>query len=149
MERRILAKTEAETIGLGERLAGLLTAPAFVALYGGLGAGKTAFVRGMGRALGTEEVASPTFTILREYDTRPRLLHFDAYRLSGAEELRAVGFEEYLSEAALLVIEWADIVPAALPEERLDVELSGSGGEPRTLLFRPFGERYERAVSLL
>ena len=126
-----------------------LTAPAFVALYGDLGAGKTALVRGMGAALGTLEVRSPTFTIVHEYETKPKLLHFDAYRLADAEELYAIGFADYLSQDAVCVLEWAERVPEALPAERLDIRLIGSGEEPRTLRFTPHGERYEKVLEAL
>ena len=123
--------------------------PSFVALYGDLGAGKTALVRGMGAEVGTSEVRSPTFTIVHEYETNPRLIHFDAYRLGDAEELFAIGFEEYLAQDAILVLEWAERVPEALPEERLEISLSGSGDEPRMLELRPMGKQYESVVQAL
>jgi len=147
--KTIVCKTESETEAIGGRLAGMLTAPAFVALYGDLGAGKTAFVRGMGKAIGTSEVCSPTFTIVHEYEMKPRLVHLDAYRLSGADELFAIGFEDYLAEDAILVLEWAERVPDALPEERLELHLSGSGDEPRTMELIPCGKRYESVVEAL
>ena len=147
--KTIVCKTESETEALGARLIKHLTAPAFVALYGDLGAGKTALVRGMGAALGTREVRSPTFTIVHEYETKPKLLHFDAYRLADAEELYAIGFADYLTQDAVCVLEWAERVPDALPAERLDVSLSGSGEEPRTVCLAPRGERYESVVDAL
>jgi len=147
--KTIVCRTEAETEALGGRLAGLLAAPAFVALYGDLGAGKTALVRGMGEALGTGAVRSPTFTIVQEYRTSPRLIHFDAYRLSGGDELYAIGFEDYLDEDALLVLEWAGRVPEALPKERLEIRIEGSGDEPRTIRMEPLGARYESVVEKL
>ena len=147
--KTIVCKTESETEALGARLMNSLTAPAFVALYGDLGAGKTALVRGMGAALGTREVRSPTFTIVHEYETTPKLLHFDAYRLADAEELAAIGFADYLAQDAVCVLEWAERVPDALPVERLDVALAGSGEEPRTVRLTPRGERYESVVNAL
>jgi len=144
--KTIVCKTESETEALGAALAKRLTPPAFVALYGDLGAGKTALVRGMGAILGTSEVRSPTFTIVHEYQTNPRLIHFDAYRLADAEELFAIGFEEYLAEHAILVLEWAERVPEALPKERLDVFLEGSGEEARTIRLEPHGSAYESVV---
>lgn len=149
MERRLCCPSESDTARIGARLAALLSVPAFVALYGELGTGKTALVRGLGEALGARDLTSPTFTILCEYDTSPRLVHMDAYRLSGAEELFAIGFEEYLHEPALLLLEWAERVPEALPAERLDIHIEGSGNEPRALRFVPRGERYERVVAAL
>ncbi len=147
--KTIVCKTERETELLGGRLLRALDAPAFVALYGDLGAGKTALVRGMGAQAGTAEVRSPTFTIVHEYETSPRLIHFDAYRLGDAEELFAIGFDEYLAQKAILVLEWAERVPEALPQERLEVSIIGSGDEPRALTLRPVGSRYESVVNAL
>lgn len=147
--KTIVCTTEQETEALGRKLVCLLPVPSFVALYGDLGAGKTALVRGMGAALGTGEVRSPTFTIVHEYETSPKLIHFDAYRLSDADELNAIGFDEYLSQNAILVLEWAERVPDALPRERLEISLSGSGDDPRTLECNPIGERYESVVNTI
>ena len=147
--KTVVCQTESDTEALGGRLARLLGAPAFVALYGDLGAGKTAFVRGMGASLGISDVRSPTFTIAQEHPGEPTLLHFDAYRLSGEDELLAIGFEEYLSARALTALEWADRVPDALPPERLDVCFEGSGDEPRRVRLEPRGERYESVVERL
>lgn len=147
--KTIVCTTEQETLSLGQRLVRALPVPSFVALYGGLGAGKTALVRGMGAAVGTAEVRSPTFTIVHEYETSPRLIHFDAYRLHDAEELFAIGFEDYLAQDAILVLEWAERVPEALPPERLEIHLSGSGDEPRTLELQAIGKQYESVVDAL
>ncbi len=134
---------------LGERLIGALFVPSFVALYGDLGAGKTALVRGMGVGAGTQEVRSPTFSIVHEYETDPKIVHFDVYRLSNAEELFAVGYEDYLLQNVVLVLEWAERVEDALPEERLEIRQSGSGDEPRTIELTPVGARYESVVKKL
>lgn len=147
--KTIVCKTEEETQALGRMLVRTLPVPSFIALYGDLGAGKTALVRGMGEEAGTAEVRSPTFTIVHEYETITRLIHFDAYRLSDADELFAIGFDEYLAQDALIVLEWAERVPEALPQERLEIHLAGSGDEPRTLEMIPFGERYESVVEAL
>lgn len=147
--KTMVCKTEQETEALGRRLMRQLPVPSFVALYGGLGAGKTALVRGMGAEAGTSEVRSPTFTIVHEYETNPQLIHFDAYRLADAEELLAIGFEEYLTQNAILVLEWAERVPEVLPKERLELHLSGSGDEPREIVLIPFGARYESVVNAL
>lgn len=147
--KTIVCKTEQDTQRLGARLLRLLPVPSFVALYGELGAGKTALVRGMGQAAGTQEVRSPTFTIAHEYEATPKIIHLDAYRLANAEELFAAGFEDYLSQPAVLVLEWAERVPEALPVERLELALKGSGNEVRTITLRPVGTRYESVVNAL
>lgn len=142
-ERVLTVFSEEEMTAVGERLARLLKGGSFTALHGGLGAGKTALVRGIGRALGQEDVTSPTFTIVQEYDTVPRLCHFDAYRLADEDELWAMGFEDYLTDETLIVMEWAELVEGAVPEERLDITIEGSGMEPRKLTFRALGAAYE------
>lgn len=147
--KTLICKTEQETESLGRQLTRLLPVPSFVALYGGLGAGKTALVSGMGAEAGTSEVRSPTFTIVHEYETNPQLIHFDAYRLADAEELLAIGFEDYLAQHAILVLEWAERVPEVLPKERLELHLNGSGDEPREIVLIPFGARYESVVNTL
>ena len=140
------AQTEAEMQKLGERFAGLLQKRGFIALYGDLGSGKTEFARGAARAFGVDHVSSPTFTIVCEYPTEPKLFHFDAYRLSDADELFAIGFSDYLREDALILMEWADLVSDALPQERLDVSIRGSGADARTVTVEPHGPRYEEVL---
>ena len=147
--KEMLLCSEEKTRELGRRLAGLLPVPSFVALYGDLGAGKTALVRGIGEALGTEEVTSPTFTILHEYKTVPPLYHLDAYRLSDGSELLDIGFEDYLDRRGIVVLEWADQVEDVLPEDRLNLTLAGSGSEARRAVLDPHGAKYEKVVENL
>ena len=136
-------KTEEEMLALGKRVAKLLGKTGFIALYGDLGAGKTVFARGAASAFGVTHVQSPTFTIVCEYPTEPKLYHFDAYRLEDADELYAIGFSDYLRDDAMLLMEWADLVKPALPNERLDVVVTGSGADARTVEITPRGTRYE------
>ena len=140
---RYTIKTETDMLALGETIASALDNRGFIALYGDLGAGKTVFARGVARSFGVDHVASPTFTIVCEYPTEPKLFHFDAYRLSDADELYAIGFADYLSEDAMILMEWANLVPDALPKERLDVTVEGSGTDARTVTIEPRGRRYE------
>lgn len=142
---RYTVETESDMLALGECTARTLGLHGFIALYGDLGAGKTVFARGVAKAFGIEHVSSPTFTIVCEYPTEPKLYHFDAYRLSDADELYAIGFSDYLREDALILMEWANLVPEALPKERLDVTIEGSGLDVRTVTIEPRGERYEEA----
>lgn len=136
-------KTEEEMLALGRRAAERLEKHGFIALYGDLGAGKTVFARGVAQAFGINHVSSPTFTIVCEYPTEPKLYHFDAYRLSDADELYAIGFSDYLKEDALLLMEWANLVEPALPTDRLDITIEGSGMDTRTVAFEPHGTRME------
>ena len=140
---RYTIKTESDMQKLGERIANCLQRRGFIALYGNLGSGKTEFARGAAAAFGITHVSSPTFTIVCEYPTDPKLYHFDAYRLSDADDLYAIGFADYLRDDALVLMEWADLVSDALPKERLDVAIEGSGPDVRTVTVEPHGTRYE------
>lgn len=93
-------------------------APAIVALYGELGSGKTCFVKGLARALGIDRpITSPTFTLVNEYRGARALVHMDLYRLSDPDDVLALGFDEYLQDAAVTVIEWAERAEELLPAE--------------------------------
>ena len=109
-----ISHSEAETEALGERFAKTLTGGAVIAMYGDLGAGKTAFVRGMARGMGlTCRVSSPTFTIVNEYEGEHELIHFDMYRLESADELFDIGWEDYLARGAVCAVEWSEKVEDA------------------------------------
>ncbi len=123
-----------ETEALGERLAKCLSSGSVVALYGDLGAGKTALVRGMARGLElTESVSSPTFTIVNEYPGHPALFHFDLYRLKNAEELYAIGWEDYLDRDGVCVVEWSENAPEAFPEDTVRVYIDRLGDTDRRI----------------
>ena len=102
-------KNELETEALGAELAKSFPAGTVIAMRGGMGAGKTAFVRGLARGLGeTSRVTSPTYTIVNEYGTTPPLFHFDLYRLESADELFEIGFDDYLSRGGICAVEWSE-----------------------------------------
>ena len=105
-----------ETEALGERLAQTLTPGTVLAYRGDLGAGKTAFTRGLARGLGYKEpVTSPTYTIVNEYlGGRLPLFHFDMYRLTSEEDLWDIGWEDYLERGGICAVEWSENVAAAL-----------------------------------
>ena len=125
-----------ETQALGARLADALDAGRVVAFTGDLGAGKTAFVSGMARALGVEErVTSPTFTIVNEYEGgRLPLFHFDMYRLGGADELFHIGWEDYLARNGVCAVEWSENVAEAIEPDAVRVSiLRGEGDNDRII----------------
>lgn len=105
-----------ETEALGERLAGRLCPGDVIAYYGDLGAGKTAFTRGLARGLGIDApVTSPTYTIVNEYlQGRMPLFHFDMYRLESADDLFDIGWEDYLERGGVCAVEWSENVEEAL-----------------------------------
>ena len=121
-----VTNSEEETEALGARLAAVLTPGTVVAFTGDLGAGKTAFTRGLARGLGvTDRVTSPTFTIVNEYEGgRLPLFHFDMYRLASSEELFDIGWEDYLQRGGVCAVEWSENVSDALEEDALSVEIS-------------------------
>ena len=120
-----------ETEELGRRLGlGLKPGPV-VAFTGDLGAGKTAFTRGLARGLGiSQRVTSPTFTIVNEYEGgRLPLFHFDMYRLSSSQELFDIGWEDYLARGGVCAVEWSENVADALEEETIQVDIRRGDGE--------------------
>ena len=124
-----------ETECYGEHLASLLRPGDVVALCGPLGAGKTAFTRGIIRALfGEEVVTSPTFAIANEYTSeKGTLVHCDLYRLSSEEELFETGFYDYLDGKRIVVMEWPDQIPSLLDEATITVYFEKGEGDQRTL----------------
>ncbi len=129
-----VTQTEEETEALGSRLARALPDGAVVAMYGELGAGKTAFVRGMARGMGLScRVSSPTFTIVNEYLGSRELIHFDMYRLSGAEELFDIGWEDYLNRGAVCAVEWSENVQDAFFGDEITVRIRKLDGDMREI----------------
>ena len=123
-----------ETEALGERLAQALTPGTVLAYRGDLGAGKTAFTRGLARGLGYKEpVTSPTYTIVNEYlGGRLPLFHFDMYRLSSEEDLWDIGWEDYLERGGVCAVEWSENVAAALTGAML-VSIEKTGESTRKI----------------
>lgn len=112
----------AETEAVAARLAAVLRAGDVVALFGGLGMGKTAFVRGMAEGRGLDaEVSSPTFALVHEYGGSPPLVHFDMYRIGCWDDLYSTGFFDYLDTGAILAVEWSENIEAALPDNAVRV----------------------------
>lgn len=145
-ELRLLAADEATTKAVGAALARILVPGDLVGLSGDLGAGKTRLVQGALAALGVREpVISPTFMLVREYEGDGDLLihHVDSYRLTGAVELEDLGVEEVLSPDAVVFVEWADRVLAALPEGWLELTLHTRPDEVRELVIRPHGSAWQ------
>lgn len=120
-----VTNSPAETEALGQRLAERLQPGDVIAYTGDLGAGKTAFTRGLARGLGiTERITSPTFTIVNEYlGGRLPLFHFDMYRLGSSDELYEIGWEDYLARGGVCAVEWSEIVADALEEDCIRVDI--------------------------
>jgi tRNA threonylcarbamoyladenosine biosynthesis protein TsaE len=130
----VITNIEDETIREGEKLGRKLKPGAIVALYGELGAGKTAFTRGLATGLGIEvSVSSPTFTIVNEYPGKIPLFHFDMYRLESDTELFDIGWDDYHDRGGVCAVEWSEKVPGAFPPDTIFVKLENLGGDSRRL----------------
>ncbi len=104
----------------GEKLADELKAGTVVAMFGGMGMGKTQLVRGIARGLGLDaEVSSPTFALVHDYGGDPPLVHFDMYRINGWEDLYSTGFFDYQEAGAILAVEWSENIENALPADAI------------------------------
>lgn len=135
---------------IAKRISDNLFPGAFLALYGELGAGKTELVRAVAENLGIGGVMSPTFMIVREHtEGRLPLFHFDAYRLSSADELYDIGFDDYLTRGGVIAVEWPQNVSGALPADRLDISIYGSGGDPRTVEIEATGDKHRALLVAL
>ena len=124
----LISKSPAETFRIGRILGEGLKAGDVVALTGELGSGKTCLTQGIACGLGVPEnyaVTSPTFTLINEYPGREAaLFHVDLYRLQGAADLEDIGYEEYLSGGGVMVVEWAERIPDAVPDGAVCVALT-------------------------
>ena len=125
MAEQFITHSPEETSTLAQRLAQDLRGGEVIAFTGGMGAGKTAFTRGLARGLGiSERVTSPTFTIVNEYEGgRLPLFHFDMYRLGSSEELFDIGWEDYLARGGVCVVEWSEIIDDALEGDVIRVDI--------------------------
>jgi tRNA threonylcarbamoyladenosine biosynthesis protein TsaE len=150
---RFLSRSARETAALGARLGRALLPGDVVALVGDLGAGKTQLVRGACRGAGVpeREVASPTFAIVSTYAGRLPVHHADLYRISDEDELYATGFLDLVGGEGAVLVEWADRVPGALPDERLEITLSHDARRPslRHLLLVGTGARHAALAARL
>lgn len=137
MQKKIYTHSPQETEAVGAELARGVHSPAFIALYGDLGVGKTAFVRGFASVIAPGvAVRSPTFALVNEYRGKPySVFHFDMYRITDEDELYSIGFYDYL-ERGICIVEWSENIEYALPEEyiRIIIEKTDSDDENERLI---------------
>lgn len=142
MNYKITTHSEEETIEIAQNFESEKFENMIICLNGELGSGKTLFTKGIASALGIKEnITSPTFTIIKEYDGELPLYHMDVYRLDGDTE--GVGIEDYYDKGGVVVIEWADTIKDILPEERLDIWIKSVDENTRVLVITPYGKKYE------
>lgn len=141
MEFKITVNNEKETIEFAQNLESEKFPNMIICLEGELGSGKTLFTKGFADALGIKEnITSPTFTIIKEYEGELPLFHMDVYRLNG--DVDNIGIEEYFTKNGIVIIEWADTIRDYLPKERLDIRFRVVGENKRVLILRPKGQKY-------
>lgn len=142
---QVITNNYNETIEYGYKLGSLLKSGDVILLAGDLGAGKTTFTKGIGKALGiTRVINSPTFTIVKEYHGDLTLYHLDLYRLDGLGD--DFDLEEYFNSDGVTVCEWPDNVKEIIPDEYLMIEIFRTEGDGRIIKLTPNGNRYEKLV---
>lgn len=130
----IITKTVEETEQLGYKLGKSLNGNEVIAMYGDLGAGKTAFTRGIVSGLGiNDDVSSPTYSLVNEYRGLYNVFHFDMYRISSWEDLDSIGFFDYLDNG-VLVIEWSENIDGALPNDKISVTIKKGSSENERII---------------
>ncbi len=132
--RRVVTSSQQETEKFGEEFAEGLRPGTVVGLVGELGTGKTCFVRGVCRGLDVEDqISSPTFVIINQYEAKFPIYHFDLYRLTIPEEILELGYEEYFYGDGVCLIEWADKIEALMPEDSVEVQIRIGDDEEREI----------------
>jgi tRNA threonylcarbamoyladenosine biosynthesis protein TsaE len=128
--------SEEETIALGERLSRDFGPGTVVLLIGNLGTGKTTLAKGIVKGLGaapTEEVSSPTFTLIHEYGEPPLVYHIDLYRLDDPDAVATLGLDELFEKPAVVLIEWGERFQELMPERRVEIRLLAREGDQREI----------------
>ena len=151
MDYKVTTYSEEETIDLAQNIESEKFPNMVICLQGDLGSGKTMFTKGFAKALEVkEEIASPTFNIIKEYTSGELpLYHMDVYRLDG--KVDDLGIEEYYTRGGITIIEWADMIPDYLPENRLDIKIKNSSEDEdkRTIVLIPHGKKYEEVCEAI
>lgn len=145
-----ISRSAEQTRRLGLRLGSLVNPGDIIHLSGDLGSGKTTFVQGFAQGWGSlDSVSSPTFVIVNQYRRLDGELlhHLDAYRIGSLDEAIDLDLDAMIS-SGVLIVEWAERITAALPEECLDIHFSWVGDEQRNLVFNPMGDRYVKMLAL-
>jgi tRNA threonylcarbamoyladenosine biosynthesis protein TsaE len=149
-ERHLISPDPAATTALGEALADVARAGDVVCLWGDLGAGKTHLAKAFGTGLGvTDTITSPSYILMAEYEGRLPLFHIDLYRLTDATDALAGGLIDDRQSAGVTLVEWPERLGPALPAERLDVIIDGSGDDPRSITLRANGDGPRRYLAVV
>ncbi len=137
---KVTVHSEKETIELAQNIESEKFPNMVICLNGDLGSGKTVFAKGFAQAMAINDVTSPTFNIIKEYNGELPLYHMDVYRVENNVE--NLGLSEYFDKGGVSIIEWADMIEDYLPKERLEIEFKIVDENTRVLLIRAYGEKY-------
>ncbi len=137
---KITTHNEMETIEIAQNLESEKFPNMVICLNGDLGSGKTVFTKGFASAMAIDEITSPTFNIIKEYEGELPLYHMDVYRTNG--KVDQLGLEEYFDKGGVTIIEWAEMIEDYLPSERLDITFKITGENTRVMVIKPYGDKY-------
>ena len=146
---KLISNSEQKTFNLGKRLGRRLRPGDVLGLIGELGSGKTTLIKGVAFGLGVKEkelVGSPSFVLIKEYDGRVPLFHFDLYRLDKIRDMEYLGIQEYLFDRGVCAIEWAQKLKMLLPDY-LQINLTVKGRDKREIKFLAHGRRYKKLLN--
>lgn len=141
MRREFVTESEEETLELGRKLAGEISAPQLLLLIGKLGSGKTTLAKGIVSGLGVaseEEVTSPSFTLVHEYGRHPRVFHVDLYRVDTPRQVETLGLEDLWEHPAVVLVEWGEKIEQVFAGPRWEVHLENLGGDRRRIIVEDF-----------
>ena len=142
MQYKITTYDENDTIELAQNIESEKFANMVICLEGDLGSGKTVFAKAFARAMGiTDNITSPTFNIIKEYQGDMKLFHMDVYRLSDMKQ--DIGIEEYFTKRGITIIEWSDLIEDILPKNRLRIRIKMIDENTRQFVITPYGSKYE------
>ena len=143
MNYKIISNSDMDTIELAQNIESEKFPNMVICMEGDLGSGKTLFTKAFAKSMGiSENITSPTFNIIKEYDgeERYKLYHMDVYRLSESKE--DIGISEYFNKGGVTIIEWADLISDILPKDRLDIRIKIVDENKRVFYITPHGEEY-------
>lgn len=142
MQYKITTYDEDETMELAQNIESEKFENMVICLEGDLGSGKTVFAKAFALAMGiTDNITSPTFNIIKEYEGEMKLFHMDVYRLSDVKQ--DIGIEEYFTKKGVCIIEWADLIEDILPKNRLRIRIKMVDENTRQFIITPYGSKYE------
>lgn len=136
-------QTEAVGQSLAQALDNAGACHAFIALFGEMGVGKTAFVRGFASQYGIKGVKSPTYTVVNEYRGKKNLYHFDMYRIESEDDLYSIGFDDYVEKDGFVIVEWSENITDFLPEKIITVRISRGDDADKRIIEIESDENYE------